>query len=135
MDFFERRRHHRPRPAARVAINFVNVTINLEFRTMQVNLTWTTPVLRADGTTALPLSEIQATNVRRNGTIIAAPVAISGTMAFSDTTPLTGTDVYTVETVTTDGLVSAPSNEATITVTAANPAAAITDLVGTLVTP
>jgi hypothetical protein len=104
---------------------------------MQVNLTWSTPSTRADGTTALALTEIQATNVRRNGAIIGTPAAISGAgaMAFSDTTPLTGSDVYTVETVTTDGFVSALSNAVTINVAAANPAAAVTDLAGTLITP
>lgn len=104
---------------------------------MQVNLTWTTPAFRADGTTPLLLTEIQATNVRRNGAIVGTPVAIAGAgaMAFSDTTPLTGTDTYTVETVTTDGFVSALSNAVVITVPSANPAGAVTDLAGVLVTP
>jgi hypothetical protein len=129
------RHHHHHRAAQAVAISLINVTINLEYKTVQVNLTWTTPAFRADGTTALTLAEIQATNVRRNGTIIGTPVAATGAMAFSDTTPLTGADVYTVETATTDGFVSKLSNAVTITVVAANPAAAITDLAGVLITP
>lgn len=101
---------------------------------MQVNLTWTTPTTRIDGT-PLALTDIAATNVSRNGSIIGSPIAVSGAMAFTDSTPLTGSDVYTVDTVTTDGLVSADSNAVTITVPAANPASAITDLAGTLITP
>ncbi len=101
---------------------------------MQVNLTWTTPTTRQDGS-ALALTDIQATNVSRNGTIIASPVAISGTMNFSDTSPLTGDDTYTVETVTTDNLTSGPSNAVTITVVppVGSPPSAITDLAATLV--
>jgi hypothetical protein len=121
--------------AEQIALSIESVVINQEFHTMQVNLTWTTPALRADGTTPLALTEIQATNVRRNGTIIGTPTAVTGAMAFSDTSPLTGADVYTVETVTTDGFVSKLSNAVTITVAAANPAAAVTDLAGTLITP
>lgn len=98
---------------------------------MQVNLTWTTPATRIDGS-PLALTDIQATNVRRNGVVIATPVAIAGTMAFSDTTPLTGSDTYVVETVTTDGLVSAASNAVSIDVPATNPAATISDLAASL---
>ena len=101
---------------------------------MQVNLSWTTPTTRVDGS-PLALTDIQATNVRRNDVIIASPVAISGTMNFSDTTPLTGDDTYTVETVTTDNLVSAQSNAVTITVAppVGSPPSAITDLTAVLV--
>lgn len=102
---------------------------------MKVTLTWTTPAFRADGITPLTLAEIQTTNISRNGSIIAS-VALGN--SFDDTTPLTGSDaytVYTVDTVTTDGLVSADSNEVDITIVAANPAAAIKDLTGVLVTP
>lgn len=102
---------------------------------MQVNLTWTTPTLRADGTTALALTDIKQVNLNRNGEILANPPVIAGTNSFSDTTPLTGSDSYDVEYVTNDGFVSQPSNTATVTVAAANPAAAVTDLTATLVTP
>jgi hypothetical protein len=110
-----------------------SLNINEGNLTMQVNLTWTTPALRADGTTPLSLAEIQTTEVKRNGTVIGTPVAVVGAMAFSDTTPLTGSDVYTVDTITTDGFVSKDSNSVTITVAAANPAAAVTDLAGVFV--
>jgi hypothetical protein len=111
-----------------------SIIFNLRNHDMQVNLTWTTPTSRIDGT-ALALTDIAATNVSRNGSIIGSPIAVTGAMAFTDSTPLTGSDVYTVDTVTTDGLVSADSNAVTITVAAANPASAVTDLAGTLITP
>jgi hypothetical protein len=111
-----------------------SIIINLLENFMQVNLTWTTPTTRIDGT-ALALTDIAATRVLRNGTDLAKVVAVTGAMAFTDSTPLTGSDVYEVVTDTTDGLTSADSNAVTITVPAANPASAITDLAGTLITP
>lgn len=106
---------------------------------MKVTLKWTTPAFRADGVTPLTLAEISATNVSRNGVIIANVSAVDSSLSlgnsFDDTTPLTGSDAYTVDTVTTDGFVSADSNEVDITVAAANPAAAIKDLTGALITP
>lgn len=107
---------------------------------MNVVLTWTTPATRAapdaNGTPVpLTLAEISRTEVKRNGTVIGTPTAVTGQMTFTDSAPLTGSDVYTVDTVTTDGLVSADSNSVSITVPNANPAAAITDLAGVLNTP
>ena len=128
------RHHHHFIPASAVTLVVNSIIINLLEKTVQVNLTWTTPSTRIDGT-PLALPDIAATNVSRNGTIIGSPIAVAGAMAFTDSTPLTGSDVYTVDTVTTDGLVSADSNAVTITVAAANPASAITDLAGTLITP
>ena len=135
---WHKRCHHPRHPlisAAAVRLAIDSVVINLRYKTMQVNLTWTTPALRKDGTTALALSEISQTNVLRNGTVIGSPQAAVGAMAFSDTSPLTGDDEYLVETVTTDGFVSDPSNAVSIQVAAANPAAAVSDLAGTLITP
>jgi hypothetical protein len=128
----KRHHHHHHHAASAVVLSMTNVFINLEEKFMQVNLTWTTPSTRIDGT-PLALSDIQATRVLRNGTDLAKVVAVTGAMAFTDSTPLTGSDVYEVVTDTTDGLVSADSNAVTITVAAANPASAITDLAGTLV--
>ncbi len=128
------RHRHRFHPARAVTLLVNSIILDLLEKHMQVNLTWTTPSTRIDGT-ALALTDIAATNVSRNGVIIGSPIAVAGTMAFTDSTPLTGSDIYTVDTVTTDGLVSADSNAITITVPAANPASAITDLAGTLVTP
>lgn len=127
------RRPHKARApmAACLSAEFV---INLELKTMQVNLTWTTPTLRADGTTALALTDIKQINLNRNGVLLANP-PIAATMAFSDTTPLTGADAYDVEYVDNQGFVGKPSNIVTITVATANPPAAVTDLAATLITP
>lgn len=119
-------------PAAAVTLIVNSIILNLfKGYTVQVNLTWTTPSTRIDGS-PLAITDIAVTNVIRNGAIIGSPLAIVGAMAFTDSTPLTGSDVYTVETVTTDNLVSAQSNAVTINVPAANPASAITDLAGVL---
>jgi hypothetical protein len=135
MIFFKRKHHHKQFYPARAVTLVVNsIIIHLQGNNLQVNLTWTTPSTRIDGT-PLALTDIASTNVSRNGTIIGSPIAVVGAMAFTDSTPLTGSDVYTVDTVTTDGLVSADSNAVTITVPAANPASAITDLAGVLITP
>ena len=124
--------HHHHRRASEAPVLLVaQISINLKEKTVRVDLTWTTPTTRIDGS-PLALADIKATNVLRNGVIIASPVTVP-TMAFSDTQPLTGADVYTVDVVTTDGLVSAESNAVTINVPAANPAVAVADLAGTLV--
>jgi hypothetical protein len=80
----------------------------------------------------LALSDIQATRILRNGVDSAKVVAVTGTNTYIDTAPLTGVDAYKVVTDTSDGLSSADSNIVNITVANANPAAAITDLAGTL---
>jgi hypothetical protein len=130
------RRHHRHRhkKAAQAVSLSVVFTINLGTKTMQVNLSWTTPILRADGT-ALALTDIKQVNLNRNGELLTNPLVVAGTNSFSDLTPLTGNDTYDVEYVTTDGLVSQPSNSASVVVTAANPAKAVSDLTATLITP
>lgn len=108
-------------------------TIYPESKKVQVNLTWTTPVLRKDGTTALAVTDIKQVNINRNGELLKSIAPIAGTMTFSDTSPLTGSDAYDVEYVDNDGFVGDPSNTVTITVAAANPPAAVTDLAGTFV--
>ena len=134
--WFKHRHHHHPHPRAASAIVLLvdSIIIDLKENTMQVTLTWTTPATRIDGT-PLALTDIAATRILRNGTDLAKVVAVTGAMTFTDSTPLTGSDAYEVVTDTTDGLTSADSNVVTITVPAANPASAITDLAGTLVTP
>jgi hypothetical protein len=125
--------------AAQILLVVASVQIHLKENSMQVNLKWTTPAFRADGTTALALTDIASTNVLRNGVQIGTVSAVDSSVpqgnSFSDTTPLTGSDTYTVETVTTDGLTSGDSNAVIINVPNANPAAAITDLAGSLITP
>lgn len=126
--------HHHKRAPASVSVS-VEFIINLGDMTVQVNLTWTTPILRADGTTALDLTEIKQVNINRNGEQLTTLAPVAGSMAYSDTSPLTGSDSYDVEYVDTAGFVSKPSNTATVTVAAANPPAAVTDLTATLITP
>lgn len=135
-------RHHRHHKhchheaAEAIVLVVSSVDINLEENSMKVTLTWTTPKFRADGVTALALNEIKTTNVSRNGVVLASVDAVDSSLplgnTFVDTTPLTGDDSYTVDTVTVDGFVSADSNVVDITIAAANPAAAITDLTGVL---
>lgn len=127
-------RHHCHEAAAAIVLVVSSVVINLEENSMKVTLTWSTPKFRADGVTPLTLAEIKTTNVNRNGVAIAQVGAVDSSLplgnSFVDTSPLTGSDAYTVDTVTTDGFVSAESNEFDATIAAANPAAAITDLTG-----
>lgn len=103
---------------------------------MTVTLTWTTPTTRApdaNGVSApLAIAEIKSMVISRNGMQLASVVPTGPTNTFNDTTPLTGSDTYTVDTVTTDNLVSAESNAATVTIVSPLPAATITDLVAVL---
>ena len=126
--------HHRHGPAMYVELVMKRVDLTISPQgtiSMKVTFTWTTPATRLDGT-PLALTDIKTTNVSRNGAVIASPVAVAGVNTFVDTTPLTGSDAYTVDTVTSDGLVSADSNSVSVTVANANPAAAITDLAAVL---
>lgn len=129
-------KHHHHGAAAAIVLVVSSIVINTKENSMKVTLTWTTPKFRADGVTPLTLAEIKTTNVNRNGIAIASVNAVDASLplgnSFVDTTPLTGADNYTVDTVTTDGFVSDESNEIDIVVAAANPAAKITDLTGVL---
>jgi|SRR5882757_1193283 len=131
-----RRKHHHTQAAQAVVLLISSIEINLREKFMKVTLTWTTPKVRADGVTPLSLNEIRSTNISRNGVVIATVNAVDSGLplgnSFVDTSPLTGADNYTVDTVTTDGFVSDDSNEIDIVVAAANPAAKITDLTGVL---
>lgn len=135
----EHHRKHHPHAAASIVLLVASVQIHPKEKFVQVNLKWTTPAFRADGVTALTLAEISATNILRNGVQLASVSAVDSSLpqgnSFSDTTPLTGADTYVVETVTTDGFTSGDSNAVIINIATANPAAAITDLAGTLITP
>jgi hypothetical protein len=130
--FHRHHRHHHP--AAPVTLS-AGVFIHLEPFTMQVTLTWTAPAFRADGVTPLTLPEIVGFTVLNNGAQIgdvAGAVAGTGANTFTDPAP-GSTNSYTVTSQTTDGLSSAPSNAFVIAVAPGQPAAAITDLAGTLV--
>lgn len=136
-NYFHHHRHHHHRPAEKVSLSMVGVVVNLEEMTMKVDLVWTFPSTRKDGSPLSP-TDVKQQDVLRNGASIASLTTFilgPGGMKFSDTTPLTGADVYTVTTTTNDGLVSDPSNSVSITVPNANPAAAVTDLAGTLTNP
>ena len=119
-----------PTPAF-VVKNLAIVRVNLDIGAlkMSVNLTWTTPTTRVDGSALTP-SEIALTHVRRNGTSIGTPTAVEGAMAFSDTAPIVGANTYTVDTTTTDGLVSAPSNAVIVTVASTSLPSPVGDLAG-----
>jgi hypothetical protein len=97
-----------------------------------VNLAWTTPTARITGE-PLTLAEITSAQVRRNKVVIATLTPVAATMTYTDTAPAPGGDQYTVDTVTTDSQVSNDSDIATVIVPVPGPAAAITDLVASLV--
>lgn len=98
---------------------------------MNVSLTFTAPVTRKDGT-PLALTDIDHFSLTRNGTEIEKIGPTGPVITTSDDTPLTGSDDYEVFTITTDTFVSPASNDAIVTVVAANPAVAVTDLKATL---
>ena len=123
--------HHHHRAASGVVLAITDIVIDTQENLMNVTLTWTTPTTRIDGS-SLALTDIASTVVLRNDLELTTVVAVAGTNTYVDTTPLTGVDEYEIVTVTTDGLRSAESNAVIITVVAANPAAAITDLAGVL---
>lgn len=96
-----------------------------------VTLTATVPTTRKSGA-ALAQSDILRMELSRNGAVIDSVVPSGATVSFTDTSPLTGNDDYTVATLTTDGFTSDPSNTATVTIASADPASAITDLTATV---
>ncbi len=98
---------------------------------MNVTGKFTAPVTRKDGT-PLALVDIDHFQLTRNGVQILPTLAPTGpVVSWVDNTPLTGSDTYEVFTVTTDQFISDPSNDAVVSVVAANPASAVTDLVAT----
>jgi hypothetical protein len=98
---------------------------------MNVTLTFTAPVTRKDNT-PLALTDIDHFSLTRNGTEIQKLSPTGPVITATDATPLTGSDDYEVFTITTDTFVSPASNDAIVTVIAANPAVAVTDLAATL---
>lgn len=99
---------------------------------MNVTGTFTQPTTRKSGV-ALALTDIDHFSLQRNGVEIQklAPNSAGPTVSWTDTTPLTGLDKYDVFTITKDGFISDSSNDATVTVVAADPAIAVTDLTAT----
>lgn len=96
-----------------------------------VKLTATVPTTRKSGA-SLSVDEIQRIALMRNGEEIDSVVPTGPTVAFTDSSPLTGNDVYNAETFTKDGFVSDPSNDVVVTIAGADPAVAITDLTATV---
>jgi hypothetical protein len=96
-------------------------------RIVNISGTFTAPVTRKDNT-PLALTDINFFSLTRNGTEIQKLSPTGPVISFIDTTPITGSDDYEVFTVTLDGFTSDASNDALVTVVAANPATAISDL-------
>lgn len=94
--------------------------------------TFTAPVTRKSGA-VLALTDINFFSLTRNGAEIQRLAPTGPIISWSDLSPLTGSDTYEVTTVTLDGFVSDPSNDAVVTVATADPASAVTDLTATLV--
>lgn len=96
-----------------------------------VTLTATVPTTRKSGK-SLSVDEILRIELSRNGQVVDSVVPTGPTVQFTDSSPLTGNDDYTAETLTKDGFISEPSNTATVTIAAADPATAISDLTATV---
>jgi len=83
-------------------------------------LSWTTPTTYLDGVTPLALSDIVETRILLNGAPANADGALAKYTAVAGVNSVTvdGADnadsVYNIETVTSNGLVSAESNSATV---------------------
>lgn len=98
---------------------------------MNVTGKLTVPTARKDGT-PLTQAEINFISLTRNGAEVQKLVPTGDpTIAWTDNDPITGSDDYEAFTVTKDGFTSDASNDAIVTVVAANPAAAISDLTAT----
>ena len=97
---------------------------------MNVTGQFTAPTTRKDGT-PLALDDINFFSLTRNGTEIQKLSPTAPVISWTDDTPLTGSDDYEVFTITKDGFTSDASNDAIVTVVAANPASAVTDLTAT----
>lgn len=101
--------------------------------TMNVTGTFSIPTTRKSGAPLAP-TDIDHFSLRRNGVEISKLAVPAGAqVSWTDTSPLTGLDTYEVFTITKDGFISDPSNDAVVTVATADAAAAITDLSATSV--
>lgn len=124
-------------PAKRIHdLGFTRVALvhnpHSETPTMNVTGTFTVPTTRKSGAALTP-AEIDHFSLHRNGVEIATlSPPVGSTVSFTDSSPLTGSDTYEVFTITKDGFISDPSNDAVVSVAAADPAAAVTDLQATL---
>lgn len=85
--------------------------------------TYTFPVARKSGA-ALALSDINYGSLTRNGEEIQRLPPSGPVVNFTDDTPLTGADVYECIAITLDGFAGDPSNDVSVVVANADPAAA-----------
>lgn len=99
--------------------------------TVKVTGTFTAPTTRKSGA-PLALTDIDHFSLQRNGVEIQTIAPTQSALSFTDATPLTGADKYDVFTITKDGFISDSSNDALVTIVAADPAAAVTDLTATV---
>lgn len=88
-----------------------------------VNGTYAFPTTRKSGA-ALALTDINFASLTRNGTEIAKLAPSAATVNWTDSTPLTGSDVYEAVVVTNDGFQGDASNDVSIVIAAADPASA-----------
>jgi hypothetical protein len=132
------RRHHKhdPHVPARAIrdLSFNAIALSRDLNTgaliVKVTGTFTAPVTRKSGA-PLALTDIDHFSLQRNGVEIQTIAPSASVLSYTDTTPLTGADKYDVFTITKDSFISDSSNDATVTIAAADPAAAITDLTAT----
>lgn len=97
-----------------------------------VNGTYQFPTTRKSGS-SLALTDINFASLTRNGTEIAKLAPSAATVNWTDSTPLTGSDVYEAVVITNDGFQGDPSNDVAIVIAAADPASAgvLTGTLGT----
>lgn len=86
-----------------------------------VSGTYTFPTTRKSGAT-LALPDINYASLTRNGEEISRLSPSAPTVSWTDSSPLTGSDVYEAVTVTNDGFQGDPSNDVSIVIAAADPA-------------
>jgi hypothetical protein len=88
-----------------------------------VSGTYTFPTTRKSGS-SLSLSDINYASLTRNGEEIARLAPSGASVNWTDSSPLTGSDVYEAITITNDGFQGDPSNDVSIVIAAADPASA-----------
>ena len=120
-------RHDKYSPRA-VVLGLTRILI--KGKHMNVTGTFTAPTKRKSGAD-LALTDIDHFSLTRNGVEIQKLAPSGPTISFTDNEAITGTDVYNVFTLTKDGFISDTSNDATVIVAQADPAAAVSDLTAT----
>jgi hypothetical protein len=114
--------HHTSARAGHLCLTRINVTRGNKVMST-VTGTYTFPATRKSGA-ALALTDINFASLTRNGTEISKLAPSAATVNFTDSSPLTGSDVYEAITITNDGFQGDPSNDVSIVIAAADPASA-----------